>query len=140
MTTNTTQSANPSLYKTLRYEPLKDFTPIVLTGELPFALVVNNDLPVKNLKEFLAYVRANPGKVSYATPNSTSLVGLAPGHKRCLHSLGVLGSPVAITTGVSADKAQLHGKARWRGRIAVGQQQERTSDDFRLRRVQTRAE
>jgi len=75
MTTNTTQSANPSLYKELRYDPIKDFTPIVLTGELPFALVVNNDLPAKNMKEFVAYARANPGKISYATPNSTSLVG-----------------------------------------------------------------
>jgi len=75
MTTNTTQSANPSLYKELRYDPIRDFTPIILTGELPFALVVNNDLPVKNLKEFIAYARANPGKISYATPNSTSLVG-----------------------------------------------------------------
>ena len=75
MTTNTTHSANPSLYKELRYDPVKDFTPIVFVGELPFALVVNNDLPVKNLKELLAYARANPGKLSYATPNSTSLVG-----------------------------------------------------------------
>jgi tripartite-type tricarboxylate transporter receptor subunit TctC len=75
MTTNTTHSANPSLYKTLRYDPIKDFTPIVLTGELPFALVVNNDLPAKSLKEFIAYAKANPGKISYATPNSTSLVG-----------------------------------------------------------------
>ena len=75
MTTNTTQSANPSLYKELRYDPIKDFTPIILTGELPFALVVNNDLPAKNMQEFIAYARANPGKISYATPNSTSLVG-----------------------------------------------------------------
>ncbi len=36
---------------------------------------MNNDLPVKTLKEFIAYARANPGKLSYATPNSTSLVG-----------------------------------------------------------------
>ena len=74
MTTNTTHSANPSLVKELRYDPIKDFTPIILTGELPFALVVNNDLPAKTLKEFMAYARANPGKISYATPNSTSLV------------------------------------------------------------------
>lgn len=75
MTTNTTHSANPSLYKELRYDPVKDFTPIVFVGDLPFALVVNNDVPAKNLKEFMAYARANPGKISYATPNSTSLVG-----------------------------------------------------------------
>lgn len=75
MTTNTTHSANPSLYKELRYDPIKDFTPIVRTGELPFAVVVNNDLPVKSLADLIAYAKANPGKLSYGTPNSTSLVG-----------------------------------------------------------------
>jgi tripartite-type tricarboxylate transporter receptor subunit TctC len=74
MTTNTTHSANPSLYKQLRYDPIKDFTPIVRTGELPFAVAVNNELPIKSMKELIDYARANPGKMSYATPNSTSLV------------------------------------------------------------------
>ncbi len=74
MTTNTTHSANPSLYKALRYDPVRDFTPVIRTGELPFAVVVNNDLPVKSMKELLDYARANPGKLSYGTPNSTSLV------------------------------------------------------------------
>ena len=49
MTTNTSHSANPSLYKTLRYDPIKEFTPIARVGELPFALVVNNALPVKTM-------------------------------------------------------------------------------------------
>jgi len=74
MTTNTSHSANPSLYKTLRYDPIRDFTPIVRTGELPFAVAVNNDLPVKSVKELIDYARANPGRISYGTPNSTSLV------------------------------------------------------------------
>jgi tripartite-type tricarboxylate transporter receptor subunit TctC len=74
MTTNTSHSANPSLYKALRYDPIKDFTPIVRTGELPFALAVNNELPVKSVKELIEYARANPAKLSYGTPNSTSLV------------------------------------------------------------------
>ncbi|HET7728920.1 MAG TPA: tripartite tricarboxylate transporter substrate binding protein [Usitatibacter sp.] len=74
MTTNTSHSANPSLYKSLRYDPIRDFTPIVRTGELPFAVAVNNDLPVKSVKELIDYARANPGKISYGTPNSTSLV------------------------------------------------------------------
>jgi tripartite-type tricarboxylate transporter receptor subunit TctC len=74
MTTNTTHSANPSLFKQLRYDPIRDFTPIVRTGELPFAVAVNNDLPVKSVKELIDYARANPGKLSYGTPNSTSLV------------------------------------------------------------------
>lgn len=74
MTTNTSHSANPSLFKTLRYDPIRDFTPIVRTGELPFALAVNPSLPVKSTKELIAFAKANPGKISYATPNSTSLV------------------------------------------------------------------
>jgi tripartite-type tricarboxylate transporter receptor subunit TctC len=74
MTTNTTHSANPSLYKALRYDPIKDFTPVIRTGELPFALAVNNELPVKSVKELIDYAKKNPGKLSYGTPNSTSLV------------------------------------------------------------------
>ena len=74
MTTNTSHSANPSLFQNLKYDPIKDFTPIVRTGELPFALVVANRLPIKSLKELIDYAKANPGKLSYATPNSTSLV------------------------------------------------------------------
>jgi tripartite-type tricarboxylate transporter receptor subunit TctC len=74
MTTNTTHSANPSLYKSLRYDPITDFTPIVRTGELGFAVVVNNNLPVKTMKELIDHAKANPGKLSYGTPNSTSLV------------------------------------------------------------------
>jgi tripartite-type tricarboxylate transporter receptor subunit TctC len=50
-----------------------DFTPIGV-GELPFALAVNPKLPVSSTRELLDYAKANPGKISYATPNSTSLV------------------------------------------------------------------
>ena len=49
MTTNTSHSANPSLFQKLPYDPIADFTPIARVGELPFALVVNNDLPVKSM-------------------------------------------------------------------------------------------
>jgi tripartite-type tricarboxylate transporter receptor subunit TctC len=74
MTTNTSHSANPSLFKKLSYDPVKGFTPITLVGELPFAVVVNAKLPVKTMKEFVEYAKVNRGKLSYGTPNSTSLV------------------------------------------------------------------
>lgn len=74
MTTNTSHSANPSLFQSLRYDPIKDFTPVARVGELPFALVVHPGVPAKTMKELVDYARANPGKLSYATPNSTSLV------------------------------------------------------------------
>jgi tripartite-type tricarboxylate transporter receptor subunit TctC len=74
MTTNTSHSANPALFTKLKYDPIKDFTPISRVGELPFALLVNDGFPARSMKELLDYAKANPGKISYATPNSTSLV------------------------------------------------------------------
>jgi len=74
MSTNTSHSANPSLVLNLKYDPIKDFTPITRVGELPFALVVNKNDPAKSLKEWIDMAKLNPGKFSYATPNSTSLV------------------------------------------------------------------
>ena len=91
MTTNTSHSANPSLFKTLRYDPIKDFTPIVRTGDLPFALVVNASSPIKTVKDLIENARANPGKFSYATPNSTSLVSSET--IRVMAKIDILGIP-----------------------------------------------
>jgi tripartite-type tricarboxylate transporter receptor subunit TctC len=74
MTTNTSHSANPSLVKDLKYDPIKDFTPVARVGELPFALMVSAKDSSRTMNEWLDHARANPGKLSYATPNSTSLV------------------------------------------------------------------
>ena len=74
MTTNTTHSANPHLYKSLPYDPVKDFDPVARTATLPFMLVVNPALPVKSTAELITYARANPGKLAYASASSTSLV------------------------------------------------------------------
>jgi len=76
MTTNTSHSANPALYKHLKYDPIKDFTPVARVGELPFALAVHPAVPARTLAELIEYARAHPGQLSYATPNSTSLVAM----------------------------------------------------------------
>jgi tripartite-type tricarboxylate transporter receptor subunit TctC len=76
MTTNTTHSANPSLMKQLRYDPVKDFTPVSRMGNLPFMLVVDPKLPVKTLPEFIEYCKTHPG-LSYASGNSTGIVAAA---------------------------------------------------------------
>lgn len=75
MTTNSTHSANPHLYKRLAYDPVRDFVPVARVGLLPFMLVVNRDLPVKTTAEFLAYAKAHPGELSYGTASTASLVG-----------------------------------------------------------------
>jgi tripartite-type tricarboxylate transporter receptor subunit TctC len=74
VTTNTTHSANPYLLKTLTYDPVKDFTPIARTGDLPFMLVVNPEVPAKSVAELIAYAKANPGKLTYASGSSSAIV------------------------------------------------------------------
>ena len=74
MTTNTSHSANPWLVKGLKYDPIKDFTPVARVGELPFALIVHPSVPARTVAELIAYAKAHPDQLSYGTPNSTSLV------------------------------------------------------------------
>ncbi len=75
MTTNSTHSANPHLYKSLPYDPIRDFEPIARIGTLAFMLVVYPELPVANTKELIAYSVAHPGELSYGTASTASLVG-----------------------------------------------------------------
>ncbi len=72
-----TLAVNPSLYKNLSYDAQKDFVPIVLIADVPNILVVNNDLPAKNLAEFIAYAKANPGKLNYGSTGNGSSMHLA---------------------------------------------------------------
>jgi len=77
VTTSTTQAANVSLYKKLSYDPVKDFTPIGKIGETGFILMVQADFPAKDMKEFIAYAKAHPGKMAYGHGSSGSLVSAA---------------------------------------------------------------
>src|SRR5262249_10051210 len=64
---------NPSLYaKGVPYDPVKDFAPVTLVAASPNVLVVNPDVPAKNVKELIALVKANPGKYSFAQPATGS--------------------------------------------------------------------
>jgi tripartite-type tricarboxylate transporter receptor subunit TctC len=53
---------------------VKDFTPIARTGDLPFMLVVDPEVPAKTVGELVAYAKANPGKLSYASGSSSAIV------------------------------------------------------------------
>src|SRR5712692_6843453 len=55
MATSTTLAINKTLYKKLPYDPVKDFTPIALVAGVPFALIINPQVPAKTLSEFIAY-------------------------------------------------------------------------------------
>ncbi|KRH99662.1 tripartite tricarboxylate transporter substrate binding protein [Curvibacter sp. PAE-UM] len=70
-----THGTSPATRK-LPYDPIKDFTPIGMIGGTPNVLVVNAAIPAKDVKEFVAYLRANLGKVSYGSAGAGSLTHL----------------------------------------------------------------
>jgi tripartite-type tricarboxylate transporter receptor subunit TctC len=74
ITSNTSHSAGPSLMKKLPYDPVKDFSSISRLANIPFMLVVDARLPVRTVDELIAYGKANPGKLTYASGNSTGIV------------------------------------------------------------------
>ena len=70
-------NAAPTMRKLPRYDPVRDFTPISLVGKFGFFLFVHESVPAKTVAEFLAHVRANPGKLNYGTGNGTSILTTA---------------------------------------------------------------
>ncbi|HTQ01972.1 MAG TPA: tripartite tricarboxylate transporter substrate binding protein [Casimicrobiaceae bacterium] len=72
-----THAVNPSLYKSMPYDAAKDFAPITLIAVTPNVLVVNASLPVNNVKEFLAYAKANSGKIAFGSGSNGSAGHLA---------------------------------------------------------------
>jgi len=72
-----TLAVNPFIFPKLNYDPIKDFTPITLVSKVPSLYVVPPELPVKNLKEFVAYAKAHPGQLNYGSAGNGSAGHLA---------------------------------------------------------------
>ena len=68
---------NPAVYRKLPYDALKDFTPITLTSVVPLVVLVAPSMPVHNMKELVAYAKANPDKLTYASAGNGSANHLA---------------------------------------------------------------
>jgi tripartite-type tricarboxylate transporter receptor subunit TctC len=67
LTTISTHGINPTLYSTLPFDPVKDFAPITLSASSPNVLVVHPSMPVKSVKELIAFARSRPGELTYAS-------------------------------------------------------------------------
>ena len=74
LSTNTPHSANPFLFKKINYDPIKDFAAVSRMIYYVFILVVNPNSGIKTVPELITFVKANPGKISYAFGNSTGQV------------------------------------------------------------------
>lgn len=73
-----TMVINPALYSKLPYGTLKDFVPVARTAMQPLALLVNPQVPVKTLKEFMDYTRTRPGQINYGSAGNGGISHLVP--------------------------------------------------------------
>ena len=89
MGTTGTHTTNPAVFSKLPYDPLRDFAPISLVAESPFLLLVHPSLPVANLKELIAFARARPGQLTYASSGTGSSSHL--GFELFNHMAGIKG-------------------------------------------------
>ncbi len=74
LTTNSPHSAAPFLMKNIAYDPVKDFMPVTRYGSFTLMLCINPKIPAHSVKELVEYVRANPGKLTFASGNSAGIV------------------------------------------------------------------
>lgn len=77
MATNSPMSAVPAMKKAPPYDPVRDFTPITDIGRYTFFIVVHPSVPARTVSELIHYARANPGRINYATGNTTGIVSTA---------------------------------------------------------------
>jgi tripartite-type tricarboxylate transporter receptor subunit TctC len=74
--TSATHGTNPSTFKDLRYKPDTDFAPVALLATAPLMIIVHPSVPARTLPEFIGYLKANPGKVNYASTGNGGSVHL----------------------------------------------------------------
>ncbi len=89
---------NPSLYAKTAFDAIADFTPVTQLAGVPLILVVNNDLPVRSVGELIAYARANPGKLNFASSGNAAAQHLA-------------GESFKLATGISMQHVPYKGSA-----------------------------
>jgi tripartite-type tricarboxylate transporter receptor subunit TctC len=77
MIASASHAINPTLYRKVNYDPIRDFAPITLAISFPFVVATNPAVPVRNVKELIAHAKANPGRITYASSGTGSTNHLA---------------------------------------------------------------
>ena len=103
MVTAGTHGINPSLYRKLGFDAVKDFAPVSLVAMVPNIFVVNNAVPAKDVKEFIAYAKANPGKLNYGSPGNGSTAHLSMELFKSMTGIQMVHIPYKGSAGVLAD-------------------------------------
>ena len=95
-------AVNPGMYAKLPYDPVKDFTPISLALKVPFFIVVHPSLPATTVKELVAYLKANPGKINFGSAGNGASNHLSAELFKSVAGVNIVhvpykGSPPAVT-------------------------------------------
>ncbi|MFL5521678.1 MAG: Bug family tripartite tricarboxylate transporter substrate binding protein [Gemmatimonadales bacterium] len=111
MANNSTHGSNPALYAKLPYDAVNDFAPITLVSTVPYVLVVDPALPVKNVQELIALAKSKPGKMNYASAGNGSTHQFCAELLKSMAGLDIVhvpykGSPPGIA-GVLAGEVQM---------------------------------
>ncbi|MGE0874802.1 MAG: tripartite tricarboxylate transporter substrate binding protein [Burkholderiales bacterium] len=101
-------AVNISLYPKLSWHPIKSFAPVAMVGVIPNVIVVHPSVPVQSLQELVAYAKARPGKLNYASAGAGSSVHLAAEMLKQMSGMFVVhipynGQPAAVTAIISGE-------------------------------------
>ena len=103
MVVDSTVTINPHLYRNLSYDPFRDFAPISLITRLPLVLLTNPTVPANDLRELIAYAKANPGKLSYASTGVGTQLHIGMELFKLMTKTDILHVPYRATVTAMAD-------------------------------------
>ena len=86
--TSSTLAIAPHVYTKLPYDPARDFAPVILLGTADIIIVVNANVPVRSVPELLAYAKAHPGKLTFASGGNGSISHLLGEYFKCAGKTG----------------------------------------------------
>ncbi len=101
--TTGTQAAATALYHDLPFDPRKDIAPITPICDVPHILIVNKNVPAHTLKEFIAYLKANPGKVNYASSGNGTAMHLTTEQFKTAAHVELIHVPYRVSTQAVSD-------------------------------------
>ena len=103
MVVNSTVTINPHLYRNLTYNPFRDFAPVNLITRLPLVLVSNPSVQAHDLKELIALVKVNPGKLNYASTGVGTQLHIGMEMFKLMTKTDIVHVPYRATTSAMAD-------------------------------------
>jgi tripartite-type tricarboxylate transporter receptor subunit TctC len=103
MVVDSTVTINPHLYRNLTYDPFRDFAPVNVITRLPLVLVSNSSVQAHDLKELIALVKANPGKLNYASTGVGTQLHIGMEMFKLMTKTDIVHVPYRATTSAMAD-------------------------------------